>query len=320
MHIDSMIPALQIKDLRVQYGAFTAIKKCDLEIMDGEIFGLLGPNAAGKSTVMKAISGQIDPSAGSVLYWGEDFRIDREKLKKAIGVVPQEYSFAQDFTVDYNLEFIAKMYGFGGLELKETVDRQVSSYLLEKQRGKISGMLSGGYKRLLNFALSTMHNPRLLLLDEPTVGLDPDIRATVWKIIQNLREEGHTVILTTHYLEEATFLCDRLAIIFQGDILVCGTPSELTDKYGGDTTIFLQLAGGPERIVDEAKRIKGVITSVTRADVLVTTCNNKSVIKVISALNGLVEKAGLGVKDTYVKEPTLDDVFKAVVGRELEVK
>lgn len=315
-----MPPAISIRDLTVRYGAITAVQKCDLEISEGEIFGLLGPNGAGKSSIMRVITGLIRPSEGTIKLWNKEVIPTSYDFKKLIGIVPQEYSFASDFTVFENLKFFSKLYDYYGTDLNKVVERQLSHFQLRGVAEKGAGDLSGGYKRLLNFALSTIHSPRLLLLDEPTVGLDPDMRAKIWEIIKEYKNAGTTLVLTTHYLEEATYLCDRLAIIYKGKILVIGSPQDLISQYGGETKIFLQLSNPAAKLLDDAKKIKEIQNVTANEDMLVVSCTNQNVAKVISVIYKLILDADISVKDSYVKEATLDDVFKAIVGSELGVK
>ncbi|HLC47848.1 MAG TPA: ABC transporter ATP-binding protein [Candidatus Norongarragalinales archaeon] len=315
-----MKSAIEIRDLTVKYGKYAAVENCSLEIYENEIFGILGPNGAGKSSIMKVITGQVSPYSGGARVWGLDISSNRGEMKKLIGFVPQEYSFGHDFTVGENIDYLARLYGISGPDLAKRTEEQLSRYLLKDRINQRAGDLSGGYKRLLNFALSTIHSPKLLLLDEPTVGLDPDIRTKVWDIISGLREAGHTQILTTHYLEEATFLCDRLAIIYKGKILVTGTPSSLISQYGGETKIFVVLSKAAESIVPDIRKIRGVTSCSSNNDVLISSCLSRDVFKVVSAMNRLIDDEGLEIRENIVKEPTLDDVFKSIVGAELGVK
>ncbi|MEK6954565.1 MAG: ABC transporter ATP-binding protein [Candidatus Micrarchaeota archaeon] len=312
--------ALSVKDISLSYGKTQVLKGCSLDVEENEIFGLLGPNGAGKSSLMRVITGQARPQNGQVGYWGKDLSYAISEIKKFIGLVPQDYSFAFDFTVLENLRYFSKLYDFSGDELEKKVESQISSFLLGGKRDAVASNLSGGYKRLLNFALSTLHSPKLLLLDEPTVGLDPDIRFTVWQIIKQMRDQGKTIILTTHYLEEATYLCDRLAIIYAGQILVLGTPTELIAKYGGDTTIFVKLSIPAASLENSVKKIKGIISAQANGKVLVVNCSPIDVLRVITSLGTFIAREDLTVQETYVKEPTMDDVFKALVGREIGVK
>ncbi|MBI5224572.1 ABC transporter ATP-binding protein [Candidatus Micrarchaeota archaeon] len=311
--------AISLDNVSVKYGAYLAVSNCSFEVEEGEIFGLLGSNGAGKSTVMKVISGQIKPTAGNFKLFNRQL-LSAYEIRKIIGVVPQEYSFAFDFTVAENLELMISLYDFGGQKHDEIFDRQIQNYLLSKKTDVRVADLSGGYKRLLNFALSTIHSPKIILLDEPTVGLDPEIRSTIWETIRKMKQNGSTLILTTHYLEEAAFLCDRIAIIFKGAILAIGTPASLIEQYGGDTKIFLQLSANAEQMAEKAKKVKGVISAISDDRLLLLTCVNSDVAKIISTVYKMITDENIAVKDSYVKEGTLDDVFKAIVGREIGVK
>lgn len=315
-----MKPAVAITGLNVRYGRSSAVENCSLEIFEGEVFGILGPNGAGKSSIMKAITGQVAPYSGGIKIWGEDLTANLSGIKRTIGLVPQDYSFASAFTVEENIYFLSKLYGLTGDNLRKKTEEQLNRFLLKSRSSQRSGDLSGGYKRLLNFALSTIHSPRLLLLDEPTVGLDPDIRSQVWNIILGLKESGNTLVLTTHYLEEATFLCDRLAILYKGRILVTGTPSALIDRHGGETQIFLVLSKNCELLIPDVRKIKGITSCSSNKDILISFCASRDVVRVVSSLSKLLDSEDFEIMDTIVKEPTLDDVFKNVVGAELGVK
>ncbi|MFH1200352.1 MAG: ABC transporter ATP-binding protein [Candidatus Micrarchaeota archaeon] len=311
-----MALAVSVHDASVAYGKNKALSNCSIEVEQGIVFGLLGPNGAGKSTLMKAISGQLALSSGTVELFGRDLFYNLAPLKEMLGIVPQDYSFAHDFTVEENLRFIARLYGLSGKNLEKKIEGQLADYFLAPKRSCVAGTLSGGYKRLLNFALSTMHEPKLLLLDEPTVGLDPDMRETVWGMVRSMRKKGMTMVLTTHYLEEATSLCDRIAIIFKGSILVLGNPSDIIEQYGGNTTIFLNLSASPAGVVSEVGRIRGVVSCEARGDVLVCSCANKEVVRVMAAVNEIIKREDLAVNAAYVQEATLDDAFKSIVARQ----
>ncbi len=315
-----MPPAISVSGINLRYRSLVALDECSLEVGNGEIFGLLGSNGAGKSSIMKVISGQLRPLSGTIRIWGDDIALRPDVVKREIGIVPQDYAFAYDFTVEENLSLFARMYDFRGGELERRVEQQLTSFLLKDRRKVVAGNLSGGYKRLLNFALSTLHSPRILLLDEPTVGLDPDIRTTVWRIIRELQESGTTIVLTTHYLEEASYLCDTLAIINKGKILVTGGPSEIIETYGGDTSIFVELSGPALKVLREIGSLKGILSCSDQDRLLAVTCASRDVIGIMAGINTVIGRLGLSPRQTYVKEPTLDDAFKAVVGRELGVK
>ncbi len=313
-------PVVKIKDLNIMYGSVVAVENFNLEVYKGEIFGLLGPNGAGKSSVMRALTRQVKPEKGDATVFGKTL-YQEEELKKLVGMVPQEFSFAHDFTVEENLELFCSLYDLEYRKVGELIKQIEETYLLSHMKNVQAKHLSGGYKRLLNLALSTIHNPKLILLDEPTVGLDPDVREQVWKLIRRLNKEGSTMILTTHYLEEAQALCDRLAIMYKGRILVSDTPSRLLREYGGNTHIELKLIPGvAEGLAKEARKLEGVISVKYSEDLLVLECSPQEIIHIVSEINTFLTRRRIPIKEAMINEPTLGDVFRTVVGREIGVK
>jgi len=309
--------ALELKNVSVRYGSFQAIAGCDLEIHAGEVFGLLGPNGAGKSTLFKAIAGQVYYT-GSILVFGKDARREKGFMQKNLGVVPQEHAFFHDFTVEENLRLLGRLYGLSGKALDERVQELLELYNLRRFRGRRAAELSGGFKRMLNIAASVIHSPRLLLLDEPTVGLDLDMRRRIWRLIVKLREQGISLVLSTHYLEEAQALCDRIAIIFQGKIFILGQPAELVKKHGGDAVISATATAPFDELLPAIREIGGVTAVKAEKLELTVRCKPEASSDVALEVMHLLDRHNIPFQKFSTKLPSLDDVFINVVGEELE--
>ena len=308
---------IEFQDVSISYGTHYAVRNCSFEINENEIFGLLGPNGAGKSTLIRALLGQLDYE-GNIFIMGEELtRIPREKLNDLIGVIPQEPCFLRDFTVYENLKFAGKLYRLPNIE--EIVEDSISKFLLSNYRDKPVKFLSGGYKRLVSIAMSTIHDPHIIVMDEPTVGLDASVRNKIWEIIKKLNKEGKTVILTTHYLDEASLLCDRIAIINNGYVLSYGPPPELIEKYGGNTRIFLNVDKDPSPLLNSIKKIPNIIEVKISGKLIEIECKSKYAAHVIRDVVLVLEAPPHRIKPlrSEVREPTLSDAFMKIVGSEI---
>jgi len=238
---------LKITTIAKSYGELVAVDGLDLEINEGEIFGLLGPNGAGKTTSISMISGLIKPDSGSIDIAGRGAPHLAES-RRSLGVAPQSLALYESLTARENLTFFGKMYGLSSAELKTAVDDALILADLESRQNSKVAEFSGGMKRRLNLAVAMIHKPKLLLLDEPTVGVDPQSRNALLDNVLKLRDQGHTIIYTTHYMEEAQKICDRIAIMDKGRLLALGTVSELIQKYGGEYQIIITSSAGEETI------------------------------------------------------------------------
>lgn len=236
--------AIETNHLCKSYGKKEIIHDLNLKINQGEIFGLLGQNGAGKTTLMKIISGLSKLTSGSLRIFGEDASNRTAELKKKIGLIPQENNLEREFTVEEALKIYAMLFGIKNVS--ERVEEIIARFDLEEMRKKIVRNLSGGMMRRVLIARALLTDPKLLLLDEPTVGLDPDVRQGIWKELKELKQEGKTLILTTHYMEEAERLCDTIAIFKQGKIVLCDGRAKLQKKIGADAKnleeLFIQLS------------------------------------------------------------------------------
>lgn len=242
---------LRLDGLSKRYGTHTALDNVSLTVEAGQVFGLLGPNGAGKTTLMKIVAGLIRPTAGKVSIFGLDACLRTTDLKRLVGIVPQDGNLERELTVEEALTVYGRLFGLCGLagRVRETI----AAHSLEGMRHKRVGVLSGGMMRRVLIARALMPEPELLLLDEPTVGLDPDVRQEIWQIIQSLAQSGKTMLLTTHYMEEAARLCAHIAILRAGRLALLSTPQEIQRRYGGAASneaaleaLFIQLAKGED--------------------------------------------------------------------------
>ena len=227
---------LKVSDLCVQYGTFKAVKEVSFDVRKGEIFGLLGPNGAGKTSTLSAIEGLIKYQSGSVTVDGHDAKQKPLYARAAMGVQLQSTSFQPELKVSEILQLFAGIYG---VKLtNERLNAILKDISLEDSAGKRFGQLSGGQQQRVSLVISTIHNPRLVLLDEPTTGLDPQSRRQLWERIEAIRERGHAVVLTTHSMEEAESVCDRIGIIDHGKVITIDTPQALIEKYKNDPEVI----------------------------------------------------------------------------------
>ena len=306
---------IQVQHLRKAFGALVAVDDISLEVRDGEIFGLLGPNGAGKTTTINMICGVLQPDGGRVLVDDTDIWIEPRRVKQSLGVVPQEIAVYEDLTARDNLKFWGSLYGLGGAELRRRVDEALSRVGLAERAGdKVKGF-SGGMKRRLNLCMGLMHEPKFLLLDEPTVGIDPQARLNILEVIREVAASGTTVLYTTHYMDEAEELCDRIAIIDHGKILTEGTLEELTRLAGEGEMVRLTGTFDSERGRALLERLHGVrVHSVEEGRaVLSIDTNGPGLTAVLPELFA----GELAVDDVSIQQPSLQSVFIRLTGREL---
>jgi len=239
---------IEVERLRKSFNSLLAVDDVSFAVGEGEVFGLLGPNGAGKTTTINMICGVLKPDSGRVLIGGKDIWLEPKTVKQGLAVVPQEISVYEDITARDNLNFWGSLYGLRGGDLRSRVDEALTRVGLSDRAGdKVKGF-SGGMKRRLNLCMGLLHRPRVLLLDEPTVGIDPQARLNILEVVREVAASGTTVLYTTHYMDEAQDLCDRIAIIDHGKILTVGTLEELT-QLAGEAEV-LRLSGR----FDEAAR------------------------------------------------------------------
>jgi ABC-2 type transport system ATP-binding protein len=306
---------IQIERLRKCYDSLVAVDDISFNVHDGEIFGLLGPNGAGKTTTINMICGVLQPDGGKVLVDDRDIWIEPKKVKRHLGVVPQEIAVYEDLTARDNLRFWGSLYGLSGSELSDRINEALTGVGLAERAGDKVKTFSGGMKRRLNLCMGLLHRPKFLLLDEPTVGIDPQARLNILEVIREAADAGTTVLYTTHYMDEAEQLCDRIAIIDHGRILAIGTLAELT-KLAGEAEV-LRLTGPFD---DESLRTRLAAIPGTR---ILRVGEGTAVLAIESDGPGLLDvlprvlEEELGVEDVSIQRPNLQSVFIALTGREL---
>ncbi|HXQ75745.1 MAG TPA: ABC transporter ATP-binding protein [Acidimicrobiales bacterium] len=290
-----------------------AVKAIDLEVDRGEIFGLLGPNGAGKTTTVGMCTTRVVPTAGRVTVEGIDVGADPPGARGRIGVVTQFNTLDRSCTVFENLLYHCRYFGMSHRDAKARAQELLETFRLADRAGASVMALSGGMAQRLQVARSIAHRPVVLFLDEPTSGLDPQSRIALWEVLGALHDEGTTVILTTHYMEEADQLCDRLAIIDHGEILVMGTPEQLKRQVGVETVVTLTLDGDHDGAAARLAGVPGVDRAETvEGEVLVYLAEREG------PLPAVVQAAmGFGLVDLALTEPTLETVFIQLTGRAL---
>lgn len=296
-------PAVVINDVRKRFGLVQALDGIDFSIMQGEFFGLLGPNGAGKSTLISAMAGLVHPDSGGLSVMGYDVRNQYRLARRCLGVVPQELVYDPFFTARETLRFQAGYFGLGR-EVEPWIDELLTALDLSDKAGANMRSLSGGMKRRVLIGQALVHKPPVVVLDEPTAGVDVELRRQLWSLIRRLHGDGHTIVLTTHYLEEAEELCDRIAIINHGKVVALDTKSDLLSR-GISKTLHIQTR---ERARNLPPSLADKIRNVTE-DYIELSFNlerrEDSVMQVLDT----IRDAGVRVIDIRVEEDDLEDVF-----------
>ncbi len=302
---------LQFDHLTQRYGALTALDDVSLTIERGEFFGLLGPNGAGKSTLMSLIAGLREPTAGTLRLGGVNLAGRPAELVRAIGFVPQSVALYEELTAEENLGIFGCLYGLAGKALAARIDECLAAVQLADRRKHAVKTFSGGMQRRLNLAASLLHEPQLLLCDEPTVGVDPQSRNAIFDLLQRLNREGMTVIYSTHYMEEATRLCSRIGIIDHGKILALGTLEELLARLPAAEVVSFARDGTPLAAVAALARFGTLREHDERCEVLLAAGAS------LADFFAATRAAGLPDRAFTLKRPTLEDLFLHLTGKTL---
>jgi linearmycin/streptolysin S transport system ATP-binding protein len=308
-------PVVRCSDLRKRYGSVTAVDGVGFEIAPGETYGLLGPNGAGKTTTVSMLCGLLDPDGGEVLIAGERMDVSSTRAKAAIGYVPQEIALYPDLTARENLRFFGRLYGLAGADLQERIDRMLDLVELRDRADERVDHYSGGMKRRLNIGAGLLHDPKILVLDEPTVGVDPQSRHAILENVAELARGGMAVLYTTHYMEEAERLCDRVGIIDEGRIIAEGTRRELVAKVGQLDRVELQGTGPLARFATQAKRLKDVEDATTGDGTIQLIVRGGRTL--LPRLLEIGDRAAVQISSVDVIEPDLEAVFLHLTGKAL---
>jgi ABC-2 type transport system ATP-binding protein len=306
---------VEMKGVCKKFGELRAVDNVSLEVAEGEIFGLLGPNGAGKSTLISMLSTLLLPDSGEIAINGNSLRHKPREIKKLLGLVPQEIALYSTLTAGENLMFWGRMYGLGGSGLKQRVEEALEiAGLTDRAKDRID-TYSGGMKRRINIAAALLHQPRILIMDEPTVGIDPQSRNHILETVIRLNKEGMTILYTSHYMEEVEFLCTRVAIMDHGKVIATGSKDELRKLVGDRDTIVIGLPGADGRVTDLLKDIAGVegVSAEENRVKLIASNADGILARVVSALDG----GGLKISSVSIEQSNLESVFLHLTGRAL---
>jgi ABC-2 type transport system ATP-binding protein len=306
-----MPPVIQCRDLRKTYdGKVEAVRGLTLEISQGECFGLLGPNGAGKTTTIEILEGLLTPTSGQVTILGQTWRENSRVLRELLGVSLQETRLSEKLSVRETLNLFASFY-----RRPRSVEEVMDKLQLTEKADAWVGKLSGGQKQRLAVATALVGNPKVLFLDEPTTGLDPQSRRQLWDIIRTFQKNGGTVLLTTHYMDEAERLCDRLAIVDHGQVIAEGTPDDLINRLGGHHVIEFALSDSADGNLERWRKIAGVESA--RHDEGIICLTVKEPHRTIPALLEAVGSNGAKLEQLTTRQASLEDVFVNLTGRHL---
>jgi ABC-2 type transport system ATP-binding protein len=311
-----MTNAIEVQGLVKRFGDFTAVDHLDLQIRRGELLSMLGPNGAGKSTTVRILTTLLPATEGRVTIGGHSLPADKEKIKPLLGLVPQEIALYETLSARNNLRFFAQLYGMRGQQMETRAQKLLEEVeLIERADDVAVSAFSGGMQRRVNIAAALVHDPDIIFMDEPTVGLDPISRAAVWKVIEALKARGKTIVLTTHHMEEAEALCDRVAIVDHGKVVALGTPGELVAQTGVKTTYTLTVEGAGGAGVPALKALPGVIEASATGGTMTIFAESEPGL-LVKIIQTLLEKS-IRISAVAVAGPNLGAVFLHFTGREL---
>jgi ABC-2 type transport system ATP-binding protein len=312
-----MAAILQVHNLVKRYGDFAAVKGVSFDIRQGEIFSLLGPNGAGKTTIISVLSTLYAPSEGDATVGGHSVTKEPMAVRRLIGVVPQDLAVYDELTARENLAFWGQMYGLGGQALKSRIAEVLEQIGLSDKANQRIKTYSGGMKRRVNIGVGLLHRPSLLFMDEPTVGIDPQSRRAILDSDKELNRQGMTVLYTTHYMEEAQELSDRVGIVDHGELIALGTQAELTRQVGENDTLALLVGEGedPAPLCEALRAVPGVLRAqATDSSVTVIAPEAE---EILAPAIGKANELGIKIRSVEIREPNLEAVFLHLTGRAL---
>lgn len=307
--------AIEVENLRKSFGDFQAVQGASFEAQAGEVLSLLGPNGAGKSTTISMLSGLLAPTSGDACIMGHSILREPEEAKKSLGVVPQEIALYPDLSARENLVFWGKMYGLRGAALKSRVDEVLEVIGLTDRQKDHVGKFSGGMKRRVNIGAALLHKPEVVIMDEPTVGIDPQSRRHILDNVKELNQKGMTVLYTTHYMEEAAELSHHIAIMDKGKVIAYGTHDELIRMVGEQTRIDLTLNAEAGKLLAAWRETEGVARIDSTDDKVTALVDDSN--RVLPRLFDAASKVGVRITSVDIQEPNLETVFLHLTGRAL---
>lgn len=307
---------LELVDISKHFKKIEAVKSLNMFIEQGEIIGLLGPNGAGKSTAISILSTLIEPTEGDVRFFKKSVIKKPSPLRKAIGVVPQEIALYPQLSAEENLLFFGRIYRLKGAELKQRVNEILEQIGLTEKRKALVESFSGGMKRRLNIGVAMLHQPKILIMDEPTVGIDPQSRSYILETVKRLNKEKQmTVIYTSHYMEEVDYLCDRIYIMDQGNLIASGTKDEIKQILSSENTISIHADRWNNEFIEHLKEHPSINhVHVEENEITLITPQE---VNLFSEVISITEKYLVDLRSLHVKSPTLEDVFLHLTGRAL---
>ncbi|KWX77282.1 ABC transporter ATP-binding protein [Paenibacillus jilunlii] len=307
---------LELTNLTKKYNDTTVVNNISLNVKRGEIFGLLGPNGAGKSTTVSMISTVLTPTSGSITIDNKSLREKPIEIKKIMGIVPQDLALYQALSAKENLEFFGSLYGLSGKKLKNRTNEVLEIIELQDKKNQDVAEFSGGMKRRVNIGVALMNDPKLLILDEPTVGIDPQSRNHILETVKKLNQDrGMTVIYTSHYMEEVEYLCKNVAIIDHGSLIALGTKEELKQSLAACDTLTVNFSEASEGALKQLNRIPGISKvniEGNQISMLVST-NDKNVIEIVDE----IKKLGIKLTSFKYEEVNLESIFLQITGKAL---
>ena len=315
---DEVEEIIRTEDLTKQYPAMDvpAVDKLNLKVHRGEIFGLLGPDGAGKTTTAGILTTRVVPTSGHAYISGIDVKQHPALVKQLSGIVSQQNTLDRQLTVWENLYFHGRLFGIGAKDSRVRADELLERFSLSRWSKASIYALSGGMAQRLMVARAIFHYPAVLFMDEPTAGLDPQSRLALWDLLTELNTAGQTVMLTTHYMEEADQLCDRVAVMDHGRVLALDTPANLKKSTGADTIVTIKVAGNAEQLADNLKRdIDAIVTTRVQENAVIV--DMRSTDRLVPRLVASAESSNIEILDLAVAEPTLETVFINLTGKEL---
>lgn len=306
---------IEAKGIKKYYKKVRAVDGIDLEIRQGEILGILGPNGAGKSTAISVISSLIRPDGGDVFFKGESILKNPAAIRRVMGIVPQEVALYPDLSAAENLKFFGKLYGLRGEKLKTRMQEVLDLLELNGRAKDAVKNYSGGMKRRVNIGAALLHHPEVLIMDEPTVGIDPQSRSHILDTVKALNKKGMTIIYTSHYMEEVEHLCDRIYVMDHGKVIASGTKEDLKNLMGGDDIVSLQTDKASEGFLKELRGNLKVKNADQKGNSITLMVQKDC--DILSDIFEAASRNGVKLKSLDIKTPTLEDVFLYLTGRGL---